>query len=120
MIEENGGDNIIGGNNTTNPLITEIDRFVQRSPFESDRRHRVTISGVYLLPFGRDGKFLNDAGPVLNAIVGNWEMAGMWLFNTGRPWGLPQNVMYVKDAKIDDVDFGDPRLSARCRTVSRR
>ena len=110
MIEENGGDNIIGGNNTTNPLITEIDRFVQRSPFESDRRHRVTISGVYLLPFGRDGKFLNDAGPVLNGIIGGWEMAGMWLFNTGRPWGLPQNVMYVKDAKIDDVDFGDPRV----------
>ena len=110
MIEENGGDNIIGGNNTTNPLITEIDRFVQRSPFESDRRHRVTISGVYLLPFGRDGKFLSDAGPVLNGIVGGWEMAGMWLFNTGRPWGLPQNVMYVKDAKIDDVDFGDPRV----------
>ena len=110
MIEENGGDNIIGGNNTTNPLITEIDRFVQRSPFESDRRHRVTISGVYLLPFGSDGKFLSDAGPVLNGIVGGWEMAGMWLFNTGRPWGLPQNVMYVKDAKIDDVNFGDPRV----------
>ena len=31
MMEENGGDNIIGGNNTTNPLITEIDRVVQRS-----------------------------------------------------------------------------------------
>ena len=55
MIEENGGGNQIGGNNTTNPLITDVDRFVQRSPYESDRRHRVTISGVYRLPFGRDG-----------------------------------------------------------------
>ena len=116
MIEENGGDNIIGGNNTTNPLITEIDRFVQRSPFESDRRHRVTISGVYLLPFGRDGKFLSDAGPVLDAFVGGWEMAGMWLFNTGRPWGLPQNVIYVKDAKIDDVDYNDPRVIRAVQT----
>jgi hypothetical protein len=110
MMEENGGDNIIGGNNTTNPLITEIDRVVQRSLFESDRRHRVTISGVYLLPFGRDAKFLSDAGPVLNAVVGGWEMAGMWLFNTGRPWGLPQNVIYDGNAKIDDVDYNDPRV----------
>ena len=110
MIEENGGDNIIGGNNTTNPLITEVDRVVQRSLFESDRRHRVTISGVYLLPFGRDGKFLADAGPVLNAVVGGWEMAGMWLFNTGRPWGMPQNVIYDGNAKIEDVDYNDPRV----------
>ena len=42
-------------NGTTKPLITDVDRFVQRSPYESDRRHRVTISGVYRLPFGRDG-----------------------------------------------------------------
>jgi hypothetical protein len=110
MMEENGGDNIIGGNNTVNPLITEVDRVVQRSLFESDRRHRVTISGVYLLPFGRDGKFLEDAGPVLNAFIGGWEMAGMWLFNTGRPWGLPQNVIYDGNAKIDDVDYNDPRV----------
>ena len=110
MEEENGGDNIIGGNNTTNPLITEVDRVVQRSLFESDRRHRVTISGVYLLPFGRDGKYLADAGPVLNAFVGGWEMAGMWLFNTGRPWGLPQNVIYDGNAKIENVDYNDPRV----------
>ena len=24
----------------------------------------------------------------------------MWLFNTGRPWDLPGNVFYVKDAKL--------------------
>jgi hypothetical protein len=110
MIEENGGGNQIGGNNTTNPLIVEIDRIVQRSAYESDRRHRVTLSGVYHLPFGRDRKYMNKANPVVEAIAGGWEVAGMWLFNSGRPWGLPQNVFYVKDAKIDNVDFGDPRV----------
>ncbi len=106
MIEENGGDNVIGGNNNQNPLITDVDRVVQKSPFESDRRHRVTISGVYHLPFGRDQKFLSSSSPAVAGLVGGWEVAGMWLFNSGRPWGLPQNVTYVKDAKIDNVDFG--------------
>jgi hypothetical protein len=36
----------------------------------------------------------------------------MWLFNSGRPWGLPQNVMYVKDATIDNIDFGAPVIRA--------
>ena len=110
MIEENGGGNEIGGNNVTNPLITDVDRFVQKSAFESDRRHRVTISGVYFLPFGRDRKFLSNASPVVDALAGGWEVAGLWLFNTGRPWGLPQNVFYVKDAKLDNVDYNDPKI----------
>ena len=105
MIEENGGGNQIGGNNTTNPTITEVDRIVQRSAYESDRRHRVTISGVYHLPFGRDQKFMTNASPIVDGILGGWEVAGMWLFNSGRPWGLPQNVFYVKDATIENVDF---------------
>jgi hypothetical protein len=110
MIEENGGDNQIGGNNNVNPLIVEADRVVQHSPFESDRRHRVTISGLLQLPFGRDRKFMNESHPVVQAIAGGWDVAGMWLFNSGRPWGLPQNVYYVRDAKIDGVDYNDPRI----------
>src|SRR5207247_7853176 len=62
-------------------------------------RHRITISGVYHLPFGREQKFLSTSSPAVNGLVGGWEVAGMWLFNSGRPWGLPQNVMYVKDRK---------------------
>src|SRR5262249_26504151 len=51
MVEENGGGNQIGGTATTNPTISDVDRIVQRSDYESDRRHRLTISGVYHLPF---------------------------------------------------------------------
>src|SRR5919204_1705451 len=105
MIEENGGGNQIGGTATTNPTITDVDRVVQRSDYESDRRHRITISGVYQLPFGRDRRFLRNAPAVLDAIAGGWEVAGMWLFNSGRPWGLPGNVFYVKDATIKNVDY---------------
>ena len=110
MIEENGGGNQIGGNNTTNPTIADIDRVVQRSDYESDRRHRVTISGVYHLPFGKDRRFMNNANRVVDAVFGGWEVAGMWLFNSGRPWGLPQNVFLVKDAKIENVDFNNPTV----------
>ena len=61
----------------------------------------MTISGVYRLPFGGEG-----SSGLARGLAGGWEVAGMWLFNSGRPWGLPQNVYYVKDAAISDVDYG--------------
>jgi hypothetical protein len=67
---------------------------------------------VYHLPFGRESRFLASANSVVNGFVGGWEVAGMWLFNSGRPWGLPQNVFYVKDARIDNVDDNAPVIRA--------
>ena len=108
MLEENGGGNQVGGTGFDQPVFTEADVIVQRSPYPSDRPHRITISGVYHLPFGRDRHYLSDANPVVDAIAGGWEVAGMWLFNSGRPWSLPANVFYVKDATIRDIDYSDP------------
>src|SRR2546425_4816811 len=100
MIKKKGGKTNIGAPATTNPLITDVDGCVQRWGYESDRRHRVTISGVYRLPFGRED---SGTGSLASRIAGGWEVAGMWLFNSGRPWGLPQNVFYVKDAAVSNV-----------------
>jgi hypothetical protein len=107
MIEENGGGNVVGGAGAQ-PVLGDVDRIVQKSPHGTDRRHRVTISGLYQLPFGRGRKFLSDANSFANVLIGGWDVAGMWLFSSGRPWELPANVFYVKDAKIDNVDFGAP------------
>jgi carboxypeptidase family protein/TonB-dependent receptor-like protein len=99
MIEENGFKDDLAG-------------ILQKSPYTTDRRHRVTISGVYSLPFGRDRKYMRDAGPVVEALAGGWEVAGMWLFNTGRPWDLPGNVFYVKDAKLPQIEYTDTSIRA--------
>jgi hypothetical protein len=109
MIEENGGGNQVGGAGAQ-AVFTEADVVLQRAPYGTDRRHRITLSGVYQLPFGKDRRFMNNAHPVVDAIAGGWEAAGMWLFNSGRPWELPANVFYVKDATIRNVDYGDPAV----------
>jgi len=88
-----------------NGFRDDLAAIMQESPYQTDRRHRVTISGVYQLPFGKDRKFMNQVSPVVDAIAGGWEVAGMWLFNTGRPWDLPGNVFYVKDAKLPKVEY---------------
>ena len=109
MIEENGGGNQIGGNDTTNPTITDVDRIVQRSPYESDRRHRVTH--LRRLPAAvRQGPPVHEqrepgrrrASPA----AGKWPACGS---STAAVRGAcPQNVFYVKDATIQNVDYSDP------------
>jgi Carboxypeptidase regulatory-like domain len=54
-----------------------------RSTF--DRTHILAINGIYELPFGRGRKFLSDAHPVVNGILGGWQLAGIYNFTSGSP-----------------------------------
>ena len=56
----------------------------------SDVRQRATFNGHYVLPIGKDQRFLNQAG-VLNEIVGGWETSLTFRVQTGSPVELVAN-----------------------------
>jgi hypothetical protein len=60
----------------------------ERGPHTQTARHRVTIAGVWQLPFGRGHAIGQDWHPAVNAILGGWQVSGIV---TGRT-GLPVNV----------------------------
>ncbi|MBI4477951.1 MAG: TonB-dependent receptor, partial [Acidobacteria bacterium] len=76
-----------------------IARTINQSRAASDRPHRATISGVYLLPFGNGQRWLRNLPGVVDAVVGGWEVAGFYIYTSGQPWDLPSNVYYVKGAE---------------------
>ncbi len=47
------------------------------------RRQRSLSTFLYDLPIGRGHSLLGEAGPVLDRVVGKWEVAGVVLFQTG-------------------------------------
>ncbi|HKM46841.1 MAG TPA: TonB-dependent receptor [Terriglobales bacterium] len=49
-----------------------------------DVRHRFVFSYVYDLPFGRGKMFAKDASGVVNQILGNWQMSGVFSAATGN------------------------------------
>ncbi len=49
------------------------------------RRNRVLVTFLYELPFGKGKPMLNGLNPVVDRIVGGWELAGVLLFQSG-PW----------------------------------
>src|SRR6185436_9464103 len=61
----------------------------------SDRPHRITASGVWEIPIGRGKQFLNDTNRFVNYVIGGWEIAPLYIYNSGRPWNLPTNVEIV-------------------------
>jgi Carboxypeptidase regulatory-like domain/TonB dependent receptor len=50
-----------------------------------DIPHDLQFSYVYALPIGRGKHFAANMHPVLDAVVGGWQTAGNWVFQSGRP-----------------------------------
>ena len=51
-----------------------------------DVPHNVAISAGYELPFGRDRRFLSDAHGVVDGILGGWQVQGIYVWRSGRPF----------------------------------
>jgi hypothetical protein len=47
-----------------------------------DRRHRFLVTYLYNLPFGHGERWLNT-GTLLNKFVGNWQLGGVTIFQSG-------------------------------------
>jgi hypothetical protein len=63
-----------------------------------DVRQRFVFSYMYDLPFGRGRKFAGGASGVVNQILGNWQMAGVFSAATGN---------YYTATDINSVSGGD-------------
>lgn len=63
----------------------EFNRAMDRSVLGSDLPHRLVMSGVYDLPFGRGRKFGNGLAGWTNQIVGGWQVNGIYTYQSGQP-----------------------------------
>lgn len=52
---------------------------------DQDSPHRFSISAMYQLPFGKGKSFFTNANGVVNAIVGGWQLGGVYQMQTGFP-----------------------------------
>ena len=71
-----------------------VNNIVSRTLDGNDRPHRVTITGVYILPIGRGRQFLRTTNRWVDAAVGGWELAPIYVYETGTPWGAPGEYLH--------------------------
>jgi hypothetical protein len=74
-------------------LLNAADPAPIREISDADAPHRVNISSVWALPFGKGRALLANTNGLVSRIVGGWEVSGIWSIQSGFPlaWG---NVIY--------------------------
>ncbi len=74
------------------PIADRFNVMEAMGNVEGTRRHRMLLTGVYQLPFGKGRSFMNGDGgvkdAVRNAVLGGWDLTTVTLLQTG-PWLTP-------------------------------
>ena len=74
------------GNTNAQGLQNPTNLRVYRGNSDFDIRHRAVLSWSYELPFGRGKKFASNAGGVLQAVAGGWQLNSIDTFSGGSPF----------------------------------
>jgi hypothetical protein len=82
--------------NTERSGFLDPQSFVmQQGPAGYDVPHHFSLSAVTQLPGGHSGPRL------LRKFIGGWQQSIIIQRQSGRPWNLPTNIIYVKDASLN-------------------
>jgi hypothetical protein len=67
-----------------------------------------------MLPVGRQRTFLANSNRLVDAALGGWELASLYIYETGEPWGFG-GLDYLHNAKVKR--YVDPRVPGSIRGV---
>ncbi len=105
--------------------LNDTDPMPERVISDRDRTHRLVLSGVYELPFGKGRRFGSGARGFGNALFGGWQVQALVTRQSGAPMGFGNAiftgnfkdiVLSKSERNVDrwfNVDAGFERTSAR-------
>jgi len=106
------------------PFILNAENIHQAKAYSDfDVRHVINANAIWQLPFGRGRAFLNTGG-VANAILGGWQLTGIFRWNSGLPitaapfdccvwatnWNVQSNGVRVRPIQSSPTKAGQPNL----------
>ena len=78
---------------TTTAMDPVYNRRLEKSIASYDQTHRVKLTYVYDLPFGKGKKYIN-AGGVPSALLGGWRIAGIQTYASGTPMSVGTSISF--------------------------
>jgi outer membrane receptor protein involved in Fe transport len=75
-------------------MLNESDLHPHHVISDQDRPHRIVVTAIYELPFGRGKKWLAGAPAVVNQLVGGWSVQGIFTGQSGPPIGFGNIAFY--------------------------
>ncbi|HET6976123.1 MAG TPA: carboxypeptidase-like regulatory domain-containing protein [Pyrinomonadaceae bacterium] len=79
----------VANTTTAGGLICDATNLrVCRGNSDFDIRHLMNLNGIWELPIGRGHMIAGDAPNWVNAVIGGWEVSGIFTARSGLPFGL--------------------------------
>ncbi|HZL28143.1 MAG TPA: hypothetical protein VFC39_16595 [Acidobacteriaceae bacterium] len=72
-------------------VVDIINGVFGRNLSANDTPNVFTFSSVFYLPVGRGKALLGNTSRLVDAVVGGWEISPLYVFTSGKPWGLGGN-----------------------------
>jgi Carboxypeptidase regulatory-like domain len=65
-----------------------VNRISARTVSGTDLPHRITISGIYLLPFGQGRGIFPNMSRIVDFALGGWQVASIFTYQSGLPFTI--------------------------------
>ena len=80
--------------------LNETDPLPERVISDQDRTHRLVVTGIYELPFGKGRRWLARTGGVADRVIGGWQVQGIFQGQTGAAYGFGDVIFYGNFSEI--------------------
>jgi hypothetical protein len=97
------------GGSTSIQNIWDLD--AERALSAHDVAHRVALSGIWQLPFGRERTWGSNWNRGLDLVLGGWSISGVFSRQSGMPLAVTQSGGSIWDGTQRPDLIGDPRTS---------
>lgn len=70
---------------SSNFIRNPLDLRLSRAVSNFDIRHNFNGNWLVVLPFGHDEKYLSRSSGLVDALLGGWQLTGVWRYHSGLP-----------------------------------
>lgn len=116
-------------------VLNALRQHASYASSDFDVRHNINADVIWQLPFGKGQAFMNSAGKLANAVFGNWQISGIFRWNTGLPtptspydegqwstnWEVQSNVTPlrpIQSCPSKPKDLSAPKLFGACNVTA--
>ena len=82
-------------------VINSWDPLALRGLSDFNAFHQLNANLVYQLPFGKGQRLLENANPLLNAVVGGWHVSGIFRLTSGFPITIDNGFTWATNWNIE-------------------
>jgi hypothetical protein len=111
FLDDTGGTADWAYRGSSNGYRNNYDLKFDKSVDGTDQPHSLVVNYIYALPVGKGAKFAGNSGPVLNAVIGGWQVSGITTVKSGLPLSFRGNGSANFFGGQHAQQVGDPHIA---------